>query len=112
MRRSQTRKLPSSLPDARRNVWSLFQLMTFTSLLCALSQTRTTLVAVATAPALPGTRASQMRMLRSLLHDAKMVGSVGDHWRSSTLARWPRNGPCGVTTLLPRTGSSSHPCHR
>ena len=86
--------------------------MTLTSCVCACSQTRTTLLTAATAPALPGTRASQMRMLQSLLHDAKIVASDGDHCRSSTLARWPTNGPCGVTTDCPRIGARSHPCHR
>ena len=111
-RRSQTRKLPSSLPEARRKFWRRFQLMTLTSWACARSQTHTTLLTTAAAPAVPGTRASQMRMLQSLLHDAKIVASDGDHCRSSTLARWPTNGPCGVTADCPRPAARSHPCHR
>lgn len=38
------------------------------------------------------TRTSHTRILLSAEHEAKTVGSLGDHWRSSTESVWDRKG--------------------
>ena len=80
---SQTLSPPSSPPVTSRYDAAAFQLSTLTSLSCAPSTANTLLRS--------RTRTSQMRTLRSALHEAKTVDSVGDHCRSSTDDVWLAN---------------------
>ncbi len=44
-------------------------------------------------------RVCQILTVPSLLAEAKTSGSVGDHWRSSTLLVWPMKGLLSVMNL-------------
>ena len=91
------RNVPSSLPDTTRYPTCLmvtrpasthlFQLITFTSLSCAFTDSMHCRVVL---------RVSQNLMVRSTLHDANTVDSDGLHCRSSTDALCDTNGCASV----------------
>jgi hypothetical protein len=96
-RKSHTFISPSSLPLRSRYAVLRLQLITLTSLLCA--------VVIAATFFLPLLRTSHIRMLWSAEHDAKTVASLGLHCMSSTLDVCEVNGvfcvvkPVGVLVV-------------